>query len=80
MENLIELSRTELVLGFAASCIEGAARRLGIPYQEVYARMKRVGLIDRYILPYYDMLHTMSRENVTDDIIECLIRWEEEAQ
>ena len=76
MENLIELSKTELTLAFAASCIESVARRLSVPYREVYARLKRVGLVDRYILPCYDTLHTMSRENVTDDVIECLTQWE----
>lgn len=78
MEKLIELSRTELVLAFAASCIEGVARRLNRSYREVYDRMQQVDLIDRYIIPCYDTLHTMSREYVTDDVIECLIRWEAE--
>lgn len=74
---MIQLTRTEIELGFAASCIEGAARRLGKPYQEIVARMKRVGMIDGYILPFYDVLHTESREHVTDNIIECLNNWEE---
>ena len=76
MKNLIELSHTELILSFAASCIEGVARKLGIPYKEVFARMKRVGMIENYILPYYDTLHTESREHVTDNMVECLITWE----
>jgi hypothetical protein len=38
--------------------------------------MKRVDLINQYILPYYDMLHLESREHLTDDIIECLTNWE----
>ena len=75
MKNLIELSHTELVLSFVASCIEGVARRLGIPYQEVFTRMKHVGMIENYILPYYDMLHTESREHVTDNMVECLTTW-----
>ena len=45
-------------------------------YQEVFARMKRVGMIENYILPYYDTLHTESREHVTDNMVECLITWE----
>lgn len=39
----IELSQTEIELAFASFCIEGTARKLGLPYQEVFARMKRVG-------------------------------------
>lgn len=76
MKNLIELSHTELILSFVASCIEGVARRLGIPYQEVFARMKRVNMIENYILPYYDILHTESREHVTDNMVEYLTTWE----
>ncbi len=47
-------------------------RRLGKSYQEVYQRMKKVRMIDDYIIPCYDALHTQSRERVTDDMIEYL--------
>lgn len=76
MEQLIKLSPTEIKLAFVASCIEGTARRLGKSYQEIYARMKHVGMIANYILPNYEVLHTESREHVTDNMIECLITWE----
>lgn len=76
MEPLVELSEMELKLAFAASCIEGAAGRCGVSYREMYRRMQGVKLIDRYILPSYNVLHTMSREHVTDDVLECLANWE----
>lgn len=76
MENLIELSQTEVTLAFVASCIESTARRLGKSYQEIFARMQQVGMIENYILPYYDVLHTESREHVTDNMVECLLAWE----
>ena len=44
---------------------------------ERYDRMKAVGLIEKYIIPHYDVIHTESRENVTNDMIETLKRWEE---
>ena len=72
MDKLIELSHTEIVLAFATFCIESTARRLGKSYQEVYQRMKKVRMIDDYIIPCYDALHTQSRERVTDDMIEYL--------
>ena len=72
MDKLIELSHTEIVLAFAAFCIESTARRLGKSYQEVYQWMKKVRMIDDYIIPCYDALHTQSRERVTDDMIEYL--------
>ena len=72
MSNLIELSHTEIVLAFAAFCIESTARRLGKSYMEIYERMKKVRMIDDFIIPCYDALHTQSRERVTDDMIEYL--------
>lgn len=68
MDKQIELSQTEIELAFASFCIEGTAHKLGQPYQEVFARMKRVGMIENYILPNYDILHTESREHVIDNI------------
>lgn len=72
MSNLIELSHTEIVLAFVAFCIESTARRLGKSYMEIYERMKKVRMIDDFIIPCYDALHTQSRERVTDDMIEYL--------
>ena len=64
---------------FAASCIESVAAALQQPAAEVYQRMKRVNLIDEYILPCYEVLHSESRENVTKDIIQTLELWEQTA-
>ena len=57
---------------FACSCVESAARRLGISPTEMYSRMKRVNLFNELIYPCYDTLHTQSRETITEDIIEAL--------
>lgn len=75
----MQLPLEEIKLAFAASCVEGAARKLGVPYIEVYERMKKVELIDNYILKHYDTLHTESREYLIEDIIECLNNWEKKA-
>lgn len=72
----IELSDTEILMGFVASCIEDVADRLGLDYVEVYHRMKAVDLIDKYIIPHYETLHTESRRNVTEGMIDTLKRWE----
>ena len=72
LERQIRLPLGELKLAFAASCVEGLARRLGVPYAEVYERMSRTGVIENYILPFYDTLHTESREYLLDDILEYI--------
>lgn len=74
--NRIQLPLEEIKLAFAASCVEGAARKLGVPYIEIYERMRKVDLINKFILPHYDTLHTESREYLIEDIIECLTNWE----
>ena len=76
MGKTIEISHTQIVMAFVATCIESTSRLLNVPYKEVYERMKRVGLIERYIVPNYETLHTESRENVAAGIAECLNEWE----
>ena len=77
--NRIQLPLEEIKLAFAASCVEGAARKLGVPYIEIYERMRKVDLINKFILPHYDTLHTESREYLIEDVIECLTNWEKKA-
>lgn len=72
-------SPTENRTIFAASCVESVAVALNQPATEVYQRMKRVNLIDGYIFPCYEVLHSESRENVTQDIIQTLELWEKKA-
>ena len=64
---------------FVASCIESVANTLQQPVADIYQRMKSVNLIDEYIFPCYEVLHSESRENVTKDIIQTLELWEQTA-
>ena len=76
MEQLVEIPKAQVILAFVATCIESTARLLNTTYQEVYNRMKRVGMIERYIIPHYESLHAESRENIANGMIECLNQWE----
>lgn len=76
MGNTIEIPHEQIVLAFVATCIEATARSLGVPYKEVYSRMKKLDMIEKYIYPNYETLHTESRENIVNDMIECMERWE----
>ena len=67
----------QIVMAFVATCIEATARLLNTSYKEVYQRMNRVGLIENYIVPYYETLHSESRENLAQGMAECLKIWEE---
>lgn len=76
MEKYIEPTKDEIVMAFVASCIESVADQLGLGYREVFDRMNRVDMIDSYIYPFYEQLHTESRENLTSSLIDTLNRWE----
>ena len=76
MNNIVEIPKTQVIMTFVATCIETTARWLGVSYKDVYQRMKRVGLIEQYIIPHYETLHTESRENLAAGLVECLDNWE----
>lgn len=73
------ISHTQIVMTFVATCIEATARTLGVSYSDVFKRMKRLGMIENYIFPNYETLHTESRENIANDMIDCMNRWEKKA-
>lgn len=64
-------------MGFVASCIEDVADTLGVDYLEVYQRVDAVKMIEVYIVPNYEVLHSESRKNVTEGLIDTLKRWED---
>lgn len=76
MSREIMLSHTQIVLAFVSTCIEATARTLGISYKEVFERMQRLDMLEKYVYPNYETLHTESRENIVQDMIECMDRWE----
>jgi hypothetical protein len=76
MKSVVEISRPQVIMTFVATCVEATARFLNTSYQEVYQRMKRVDLIERFILPHYETLHSESRENLAEVMVECLNNWE----
>ena len=78
LKHKIQLSKDETIMGFVASCIEDVADVLCVDYLEIYQRMDAVRMIDEYIIPHYEVLHSESRRNVTEGLIETLKRWEKD--
>ena len=76
MESIIEIPKSQVMMAFVATCIEATARLLNASYKDVYQRMKNVGLIEHYILPHCEVLHSESRENIAEGMVECLNNWE----
>lgn len=57
-------------LEFAVFCIEYVSEKLGIEGNEVYKLLtEKSDLLDRYIIPSYDVLHTQGKDYIVDDII-----------
>lgn len=58
---------------FAVFCIENVAIRLGVDAAEVYdAFAKKTSLLDGYVIPCYDVLHTQGKEYVVNDLVDRL--------
>ena len=76
MKEMIEIPQEQIVMTFVATCIETTARQLGSTYHEIFKRMERVGMIENYIIPNYDPLHSESREVLAERLMDCLQNWE----
>ena len=59
---------------FAIFCIENTATSLNKDSVETYDMLKTTGILDEYILPCYDVLHTQGKEYIINDIIELMKR------
>ncbi len=78
LEEIRKIPKEQVVMAFVATCIETTARQTGTDYAEIFRRMERVGMIEDYILPNYEPLHSESREVLAERLIECLKNWEKE--
>ena len=70
MKQNIEKSRE---LEFAIFCIENIAAKLGVSAEMVYdALTEKSDILNDYIIPEYEILHTQGKEYIVDDIIEVM--------
>ena len=70
MKQNIEKSRE---LEFAIFCIENIAAKLGVSAEKVYdALTEKSDILNDYIIPEYEILHTQGKEYFVDDIIEVM--------
>ena len=60
-------------LEFAIFCIENVAGFLGKNAKEVYRLLtENSDILNSYIVPEYEMLHTQSKEYIVQDIVEVM--------
>lgn len=60
-------------LEFAIFCIENIASRLHVDAQKVYVALsEQTNILNDYIIPEYEVLHTQSKDYIVDDIIDVM--------
>ncbi|MDD6396538.1 MAG: DUF3791 domain-containing protein [Acutalibacteraceae bacterium] len=60
-------------LEFAVFCIENIAIRLKAAPEAVYnALTEQSDILNRYIVPNYDVLHTQGKDYIINDILEVM--------
>lgn len=60
-------------LEFAVFCIENIGIYLGISGSEVYHLLaEKSNILNGYIIPCYDVLHSQSKEYIIEDIISLM--------
>ena len=64
---------TDSILDFTVFCIENVAEKIGVSGDEIYRLLTRKSdILDSYIIPSYDSLHTQGKEYIVNDIIDCM--------
>ena len=60
------------ILVFVVFMIHALSEAWHMSPQKVYSILKATKALDEYIVPYYDVLHTLGVEYLVDDITECV--------
>lgn len=60
-------------LEFAVFCIENVAAKLGVGAERVYrAFTEQSDILNGYIVPEYEVLHTQSLEYIVEDLLNVM--------
>ena len=60
-------------LEFVVFCIENVAVKLGVDAERVYqAFTEKSDILNGYIVPEYEVLHTQSREYIVNDLLDVM--------
>ncbi len=60
-------------LEFVIFCVENTAIRLGMSAEKVYEVLtSESDILNKYIVPSYDVLHTQDKNYIIDDILDVM--------
>ena len=60
------------IINFVTYCVGNLSRKLNMNPGEIYARLKKSGILTDYIIPSYDVLHTFGKEYLMEDLTEYM--------
>ena len=68
---MVEINKREVE--FSVFCIENIAEYLGLKGSETYKLLtEESNILDNYIIPCYDALHTQGKEYIVNELIEVM--------
>ena len=59
----------EYQLDFVTYCVGNLADRLNMSASKVYKMFRSTDILNGYMIPCYDVLHTFGKEYIMDDLI-----------
>ncbi len=59
-------------LDFITYCVGSLADVLGKSTSQVYGALRSSGVLNDYIIPCYDVLHTFGKDYLVEDLTEAL--------
>ena len=62
----------EYQLDFVTYCVGNLADRLNMSASKVYKMLRSTDILNGYMIPCYDVLHTFGKEYIMDDLINLL--------
>lgn len=62
----------EYQLDFVTYCVGNLADRLNMSASKVYKMLRSTDILNGYMIPCYDVLHTFGKEYIIDDLISLL--------
>ena len=62
----------EYQLDFVTYCVGNLADRLNISASKVYKMLRSTDILNGYMIPCNDVLHTFGKEYIMDDLINLL--------
>ena len=62
----------EYQLDFVTYCVGNLADRLNMSASKVYKMLRSTDILNGYMIPCYDVLHTFGKEYIMDDLINSL--------